>query len=176
MVNSIQLNFLSKAQDIFLSINNITHTRRFVHAFFDWQILFIKNFCNLFCNGIEELLKSLFCSSTLASRNNSCLPCVRVCYQLFEFKDSFIDSFEALFVLLFRYLFLISLRIVFSLKLHYFFTIFHYFIVFASELSNARISGFANTFARSSGSISSATVALLFSCCTCICGSRFFFS
>jgi len=33
MVNSIQLNFLSKAQDIFLSINNITHTRRFVHAF-----------------------------------------------------------------------------------------------------------------------------------------------
>ena len=112
----------------------------------------------------------------ICRKNNSCLPCVRVCYQLFEFKDSFIDSFEALFVLLFRYLFLISLRIVFSLKLHYFFTIFHYFIVFASELSNARISGFANTFARSSGSISSATVALLFSCCTCICGSRFFFS
>ena len=68
----------------------------------------------------------------------------------------------------------IVLRIVFSLKLHYFFTIFHYFIVFASELSNARISGFANTFAKSSGSTSSATVALLFSCCTCICGSRFF--
>lgn len=88
----------------------------------------------------------------------------------------FIDSFEALFVLLFRYLFLISLRIVFPLKLHYFFTIFHYFIVFASELSNARISGLANTFARSSESTSSATVALLFSCCTCICGSRFFFS
>ena len=125
---------------------------------------------------IKATSKSVFNSSTLASRNNSCLPCVRVCYQLFEFKDSFIDSFETLFVLLFRYLFLISLRIVFSLKLHYFFTIFHYFIVFASELSNARISGFANTFARSSGSISSATVALLFSCCTCICGSRFFFS
>ena len=129
---------------------------------------------------IKATSKSVFNSSTLASRNNSCLPCVRVCYQLFEFKDSFIDSFidsfEALFVLLFRYLFLISLRIVFSLKLHYFFTIFHYFIVFASELSNARISGFANTFARSSGSTSSATVALLFSCCTCICGSRFFFS
>ena len=52
----------------------------------------------------------------------------------------------------------IVLWIVFSLKLHYFFTIFHYFIVFASELSNARISGFANTFARSSGSTSSATV------------------
>ena len=33
-----------------------------------------------------------------------------------------------------------------------------YFIAFASELSNARISGFANTFARSSGSTSSATV------------------
>ena len=69
-----------------------------------------------------------------------------------------------------------ELRIVFPLKLHYFFTIFHYFIVFASELSNARISGLANTFARSSGLTSSATVALLFSCCTCICGSRFFFS
>ena len=40
----------------------------------------------------------------------------------------------------------------------------YYFIVFASELSNARISGFANTFARSSGSTSSATVVLLFSC------------
>ena len=125
---------------------------------------------------IKATSKSVFNSSTLASRNNSCLPCVRVCYQLFEFKDSFIDSFETLFVLLFRYLFLISLRIVFPLKLHYFFTIFHYFIVFASELSNARISGFANTLARSSGSTSSATVALLFSCYACICGSRFFFS
>ena len=31
----------------------------------------------------------------------------------------------------------------------------HYFIVFANELSNARISGLANTFARSSGSTSS---------------------
>ena len=71
---------------------------------------------------IKATSKSVFNSSTLASRNNSCLPCVRVCYQLFEFKDSFIDSFEALFVLLFRYLFLISLRIVFPLKLHYFFT------------------------------------------------------
>ena len=125
---------------------------------------------------IKATSKSVFNSSTLASRNNSCLPCVRVCYQPFEFKDSFIDSFEVLFVLLFRYLFLISLRIVFPLKLHYFFTIFHYFIVFASELSNARISGLANTFAKSSGSTSSATGALLFSCCTCICGSRFFFS
>ena len=38
----------------------------------------------------------------------------------------------------------IVLWIVFSLKLHYFFTIFHYFIVFASELSNAHISGLAN--------------------------------
>ena len=83
---------------------------------------------------IKATSKSVFNSSTLASRNNSCLPCVRVCYQLFEFKDSFIDSFEVLFVLLFRYLFLISLRIVFSLKLHYFFTIFHYFIVFATLL------------------------------------------
>ena len=36
----------------------------------------------------------------------------------------------------------IVLWIVFSLKLHYFFTIFHYFIVFANELSNARLSGF----------------------------------
>ena len=48
---------------------------------------------------------------------NSCLSCVRVCCQLSEFKDSlidsFIDSFEALLVLLFGYLFLISLRIVF---------------------------------------------------------------
>ena len=51
----------------------------------------------------------------------------------------------------------IVLWIVFSLKLHYFFTIFHYFIVFANELSNAHISGLANTFARSSGSTSSAT-------------------
>ena len=125
---------------------------------------------------IKATSKSVFNSSTLASRNNSCLPCVRVCYQPFEFKDSFIDSFETLFVLLFRYLFLISLRIVFPLKLHYFFTIFHYFIVFASELSNARISGLANTFARSSGLTSSATGTLLFSCCTCICGFRFFFS
>ena len=83
---------------------------------------------------IKATSKSVFNSSTLASRNNSCLPCVRVCYQLFEFKDSFIDSFETLFVLLFRYLFLISLRIVFPLKLHYFFTIFHYFIVFATLL------------------------------------------
>ena len=58
--------------------------------------------------------------------------------------------------------FLYRYVIVFPLKLHYFFTIFHYFIVFASELSNARISGFANTFARSSGSTSSATVVLLF--------------
>ena len=33
--------------------------------------------------------------------------------------------------------------------------VFHYFIVFANELSNARISGLANTFARSSGSTSS---------------------
>ena len=35
--------------------------------------------------------------------------------------------------------------------------VFHYFIVFASELRNAHISGLANTFARSSGSTSSAT-------------------
>ena len=39
-------------------------------------------------------------------------------------------------------LYYIVLWIVFSLKLHYFFTIFHYFIVFANELSNARLSGF----------------------------------
>ena len=172
MVNSIQLNFLSKAQDIFLSTINIPHTRRFVHAFLTGYFDIFKVTSKLFFNLYLRFGWMLPC--------NSCLPCVRVCYQLSEFKDSlidsFIDSFEALFVLLFRYLFLISLRIVFPLKLHYFFTIFHYFIVFASELSNARISGLANTFARSSGSTSSATGALLFSCCTCICGSRFFFS
>ena len=42
MVNSIQLNFLSKAQDIFLSINNITHTRRFVHAFLTGKFYSVK--------------------------------------------------------------------------------------------------------------------------------------
>ena len=36
--------------------------------------------------------------------------------------------------------------------------VFHYFIVFASELRNAPISGLANTFARSSESTSSATI------------------
>jgi len=42
MVNSIQLNFLSKAQDIFLSINNIAHTRRFVHAFLTGKFYSVK--------------------------------------------------------------------------------------------------------------------------------------
>ena len=122
MVNSIQLNFLSKAQDIFLSINNITHTRRFVHAFLTGKFYSVKISVTFFVTESPSFH-----------------------HQMMEIP---IDMME----------------------------IDNYFIVFASELSNARISGFANTFARSSGSTSSATVALLFSCCTCICGSRFFFS
>ena len=105
---------------------------------FDWQIIFSKNFCNLFCNWIKELLKVFSVHLHWLWEIISVCLCVRGCYQPSEFKSSLIDSFEALFVLLFRYLFLISLRIVFPLKLHYFFTIFHYFIVFASKLSNAR--------------------------------------
>jgi len=42
MVNSIQLNFLSKAQDIFLSTINIPHTRRFVHAFLTGKFYSVK--------------------------------------------------------------------------------------------------------------------------------------
>ena len=45
----------------------------------------------------------------------------------------------------------------FSTKISLFFTIFHYFIAFASDASNAFISGFANTFASSSASTSSGT-------------------
>ena len=52
MVNSIQLNFLSKAQDIFLSINNITHTRRFVHAF-------LTGYFDIF-KAASKLLQSYF--------------------------------------------------------------------------------------------------------------------
>ena len=122
MVNSIQLNFLSKAQDIFLSINNITHTRRFVHAFLTGKFYSVKISVTFFVTESPSFH-----------------------HQMMEIP---IDMME----------------------------IDNYFIVFASELSNARISGFANTFARSSGSTSSATAVLLFSCCTCICGSRFFFS
>ena len=48
------------------------------------------------------------------------------------------------FHILYRFMNCFSTKI--TLFLHYFFTIFHYFIVLASELSNARISGFAMTF------------------------------
>ncbi|RGN02956.1 hypothetical protein DWW33_13605 [Roseburia sp. AF15-21] len=59
MVNSIQLNFLSKAQDIFLSINNITHTRRFVHAF-------LTGYFDIF-KAASKLLQSFFSTYTFNS-------------------------------------------------------------------------------------------------------------
>ena len=104
MVNSIQLNFLSKAQDIFLSINNITHTRRFVHAFLTGKFYSVKISVTFFVTESPSFH-----------------------HQMMEIP---IDMME----------------------------IDNYFIVFASELRNAHISGLANTFARSSESTSSATI------------------